>query len=94
MKDFKFKLVDLTFGFKELPKYDQEYLRTMVFETIGQKSVKSSGRSFNEMYPNDDIAFANGGDRNKENTLEMSIKDIEFIFDVGGARSDRKQWIH
>ena len=27
MKDFKFKLVDLTFGFKELPKYDQEYLR-------------------------------------------------------------------
>ena len=52
MKDFKFKLVDLTFGFKELPKYDQEYLRTMVFETIGQKSVKSSGRSFNEMYPN------------------------------------------
>ena len=45
-------MVDLTFGFKELPKYDQEYLRTMVFETIGQKSVKSSGRSFNEMYPN------------------------------------------
>ena len=52
MKDFKFKLVDLTFGFKELPKYDQEYLRTMVFETIGQKSVKSSGKSFREMYPN------------------------------------------
>ena len=52
MKDFKFKFVDLTFDFKGLPKYDQEYLRTMVFETIGQKSVKSSGRSFNEMYPN------------------------------------------
>ena len=52
MKDFKFKLVDLTFGFKELPKYDQEYLRTLVFETIGDKSVKSSGKSFPEMYPN------------------------------------------
>ena len=52
MKDFKFKLVDLTFGFKELPKYDQEYLRTLVFETIGEKSVKSSGKSFAEMYPN------------------------------------------
>ena len=52
MKDFKFKLVDLTFGFKELPKYDQEYLRTLVFETIGEKSVKSSGKSFTEMYPN------------------------------------------
>ena len=52
MKDFKFKFVDLTFDFKGLPKYDQEYLRTMVFETIGQKSVKSSGKSFPEMYPN------------------------------------------
>ena len=51
-KDFKFKLVDLTFDMKKLPSYDQEYLRTMVFETIGQKSVKSSGRSFQEMYPN------------------------------------------
>tara|TARA_R100001163_G_C5004318_1_gene152399 strand:- start:565 stop:858 length:294 start_codon:yes stop_codon:yes gene_type:complete len=52
MKDFKFKFVDLTFDFKELPKCDQEYLRTMVFETIGQKSVKNSGKSFPEMYPN------------------------------------------
>ena len=52
MKDFKFKLVELTFNFRGLMKHDQEYLRTMVFETIGQKSVKSSGRSFNEMYPN------------------------------------------
>ena len=52
MKDFKFKFVDLTFDFKELPKYDQEYLRTLVFETIGEKSVKSSGKSFTEMYPN------------------------------------------
>ena len=52
MKDFKFKFVDLTFEFKKLPKYDQEYLRTMVFETIGQKSVNSSGKSFPEMYPN------------------------------------------
>ena len=51
-KDFKFKLVDLTFDMKKLPSYDQEYLRTMVFETIGQKSVKNSGRSFHEMYPN------------------------------------------
>ena len=52
MKDFKFKFVDLTFDFKELPKYDQEYLRTMVFEKIGEKSVNSSGKSFTEMYPN------------------------------------------
>ena len=50
MKDFKFKLVDLTFDFKQLPKYDQEYLRTLVFETIGQRSVKNSGRPFKQFY--------------------------------------------
>ena len=52
MKDFKFKFVDLTFDFKELPKYDQEYLRTLVFETIGQRSVKNSGKPFADVYPN------------------------------------------
>jgi len=52
MKDFKFKVVDLTFDFKKLPSYDQEYLRTMVFETIGQRSVKSSGKTFVDMYSN------------------------------------------
>jgi len=52
MKDFKFKLVDLTFEMKKLPSFDQEYLRTMVFETIGERSVKNSGKSFTGMYPN------------------------------------------
>tara|TARA_R110002096_G_scaffold127475_1_gene275313 strand:- start:643 stop:942 length:300 start_codon:yes stop_codon:yes gene_type:complete len=52
MKDFKFKLVDLTFDMKKLPSVDQEYLRTMVFETIGERSVKQSGKSFTGMYPN------------------------------------------
>ncbi len=32
------------------------------------------------MYPEDDIAFANGGDRNKSNIPEMSIDGIEFLF--------------
>ena len=50
MKDFKFKLVEITFDMKKLPSVDQEYLRTMVFETIGQRSVKNSGKPFNEMY--------------------------------------------
>ena len=52
MKDFKFKLVDLTFNFRAMAKHDQEYLRTMVFETIGQKSVKNTGKPFGKMYPN------------------------------------------
>ena len=50
MKDFKFKQVDLTFDLKMLPSYDQEYLRTLVFETIGQRSVKNSGRPFKQFY--------------------------------------------
>ena len=35
-------------------------------------------------YPDDQIIFCNGGDRGKENIPEMSIKDIEFEFGVGG----------
>ena len=52
MKDFKFKLVDLTFEMKKLNSCDQEYLRTMVFETIGERSVKNTGKPFTSMYPN------------------------------------------
>lgn len=37
-----------------------------------------------EMYPKDEIVFANGGDRGKENTSEMSIPGVEFVFSVGG----------
>ena len=51
MKNFKFKLVELTFDMKQLNSCDQEYLRTMVFEAIGERSVRQSGKSFTEMYP-------------------------------------------
>ena len=36
------------------------------------------------MYPNEEIIFANGGDRNKENIPEMQVSGIEFLFSVGG----------
>tara|TARA_A100001201_G_scaffold96616_1_gene83480 strand:- start:522 stop:830 length:309 start_codon:yes stop_codon:yes gene_type:complete len=52
MKDFKFKIVDLTFELKKLPNCDQEYLRTMVFDKVGERSVKNSGRPFNKYYKN------------------------------------------
>ena len=35
-------------------------------------------------YPNDQIVFANGGDRTKENIPEMVFEDVDFIFGVGG----------
>ena len=47
-----------------------------------------------EMYPEDDIAFANGGDRNKGNIPEMSVEGVEFIFSVGGDdKKNSSSWI-
>ena len=46
------------------------------------------------MYPNDDIAFANGGDRNKGNISEMSVEGVEFLFSVGGdEKKNSSSWI-
>ena len=41
-------------------------------------------KKIKEIYPNDEIIFCNGGDRNKNNIPEMSVTDIEFEFGVGG----------
>jgi len=47
-----------------------------------------------EMFPEDVIAFANGGDRNKGNIPEMSVEGIEFIFSVGGDdKKNSSSWI-
>jgi cytidyltransferase-like protein len=47
-----------------------------------------------ELYPNDDISFANGGDRNRGNIPEMSVDGIDFIFSVGGDdKKNSSSWI-
>ena len=46
MENFKFKDVETTFDFRKLAHYDQEYLRTMTFETVNERSVKHSGIDF------------------------------------------------
>ena len=47
-----------------------------------------------ELYPNDAICFANGGDRNKDNIPEMSVSDVEFLFSVGGDdKKNSSSWI-
>jgi hypothetical protein len=51
---FKFKDVEIAFNFKELPQYDQEYLRTMSYETAMNKSVKNTGWGFHEVYSEPD----------------------------------------
>ncbi len=46
------------------------------------------------IFPNDKLFFANGGDRNNSNIPEMSVSDIEFIFSVGGDdKKNSSSWI-
>ncbi len=45
-------------------------------------------------YPEDDIYFANGGDRNEVNIPEMKVKNIEFLFGIGGnEKKNSSSWI-
>jgi len=47
-----------------------------------------------EMYPDDELIFANGGDRNKGNIPEMSVGNIRFEFSVGGDdKKNSSSWI-
>lgn len=47
-----------------------------------------------DLYPNNEIAFANGGDRNQGNIPEMSVDGIEFLFGVGGEdKKNSSSWI-
>jgi cytidyltransferase-like protein len=46
------------------------------------------------MYPNSKIIFANGGDRTAKNIPEMTAKDVEFVFGVGGTdKLNSSSWI-
>lgn len=45
-------------------------------------------------YPNEEIVFANGGDRTKDNIPEMIFDDVEFVFGVGGEdKKNSSSWI-
>ena len=46
-----------------------------------------------QLYPNDQIIFANGGDRNITNTPEMLMKDVIFKFGIGGGKQNSSSWI-
>ena len=54
MTEFRFRDVELTFNFRKLPPCDQDYLRAMTYEITKERSVKHSGISFYEYYPNAD----------------------------------------
>lgn len=45
-------------------------------------------------YPKDQIVFANGGDRTRDNIPEMVFDDVEFVFGVGGDnKANSSSWI-
>lgn len=51
-------------------------------------------KKIQDMYPNDEIYFCNGGDREKDNIPEMGIKNIKFKFSVGGDNKlNSSSWI-
>lgn len=51
-------------------------------------------RLIRQRYPNDQLVFANGGDRTKDNIPEMVFEDVEFVFGVGGEdKKNSSSWI-
>ena len=59
-------------------------------------SARDAIRKVLENYPNDDIIFANGGDRKLDNIPEMDIESerLQFVFSVGGNdKKNSSSWI-
>lgn len=59
-------------------------------------SARDAIRKVLENYPNDDIIFANGGDRKLDNIPEMDVESdrLEFVFGVGGNdKKNSSSWI-
>ena len=64
------------------------------FEDDSLGSATNALIKVKDLYPNDDISFANGGDRNKGNIPEMSVDGVNFIFSVGGDdKKNSSSWI-
>lgn len=59
-------------------------------------SAKKLIQTVLELFPDDEIIFANGGDRTSENIPEMDIQDprLSFQFGVGGEdKKNSSSWI-
>ena len=64
------------------------------FEDDEYGSATNALIKIKNLYPNSKLIFCNGGDRDKKNTIEMSVQDIEFAFGVGGeSKLNSSSWI-
>lgn len=58
------------------------------FEDDELGSVTNGLTKIQHLFPDDQIIFCNGGDRNKSNIPEMKLKGIDFCFGVGGDQKE------
>lgn len=66
----------------------------IAFEDDHQGSCIKALERAKVMYPDDDLYFANGGDRNNANIPEMSVSGIKFLFSIGGDdKKNSSSWI-
>ena len=66
----------------------------MGFEDDEEGSCINALNKIKDKYPNHDLVFCNGGDRNKKNIPEMAVKDISFQFGVGGnGKQNSSSWL-
>jgi cytidyltransferase-like protein len=57
-------------------------------------SATEAIKNVQQLYPSDQIIFANGGDRHANNIPEMLIPDVLFKFGVGGEnKANSSSWI-
>jgi cytidyltransferase-like protein len=64
------------------------------FEDDSKGSCIKALEEIKKLYPDDEIYFANGGDRDKKNIPEMVVTGIKFIFSVGGDdKKNSSSWI-
>tara|TARA_B100000925_G_scaffold134514_1_gene100521 strand:- start:244 stop:1020 length:777 start_codon:yes stop_codon:yes gene_type:complete len=85
---------------KEILKNIECVDEVILFEDDQEGSCINALEKIKIKYPNDNIIFCNGGDRNKNNIPEMAVQNIEFKFSVGGdnkknsSSSLLKNWKH
>lgn len=66
----------------------------IAFEDDLEGSCSNGLEKVKKIFPNDEIYFCNGGDRNKKNIPEEKIKGIKFLFNIGGSnKKNSSSWL-
>jgi cytidyltransferase-like protein len=66
---------------------------TMTFDDSDNSAIKLL-EDLKQQNPEDKIIFANGGDRTISNIPELMVKDVKFVFNVGGSNKlNSSSWI-